>query len=404
MKKVVNCDNKRLSFSFFKEGNMIVSYGARNCWSFKDWLEIDFSINKNVSEEYGFKDIRIVPALCFEGANASGKSNALRVLSFIMDFCINSFSYRQKNLIPYDTFFNNGDKSDIYISFCVAEELGKVYTYEAEIDTTKIYSEKLYYTEGKKKRYLIKRINNKITFNDYFIIPENLILKDNASFISTFDQYGMKEITVFADFFRSIISNVAYVGTYDSELTDYVAEYYYNNPDIHKKVFNQLKQFDTGIEDVSIVPAYDSNGNRKYMSIFKHKADAENVELNYFNQSTGTKLLYNKLMDFYLTIENGGILVFDELDNHLHSAIIPYLLEYFLDFTTNKNHAQIVFTSHDSSLLDTMKKYRTYLFNKDLGESICYRIDEIPSNNVFRNDRSLEQIYKMGMLGGVPNV
>lgn len=83
---------------------MITSYGARNCWAFKEWMVINFRINGNVPEEYGFKDVRVLPALCFEGANASGKSCSLRVLSFIFDFCRNSFNYRNDAPIMFDSF------------------------------------------------------------------------------------------------------------------------------------------------------------------------------------------------------------------------------------------------------------------------------------------------------------
>ena len=45
-----------------------------------------------------------------------------------------------------------------------------------------------------------------------------------------------------------------------------------------------------------------------------------------------------------------------------------------------------------------------YLFKKLHGESICYRIDEVPNNGLHRNDRSLEQLYKQGLLGGLLDV
>lgn len=97
-------------------------------------------------------------------------------------------------------------------------------------------------------------------------------------------------------------------------------------------------------------------------------------------------------------------MLFDELDCHLHSSLVPIILDYFLNPDKNINNAQLFFTSHDSSLLDSAKKYRTYLFEKHSGESICYRIDELPANLTSRNDRSLEQVYKSGVIGGLPNV
>lgn len=56
---------------------MLLAYGARNCWGFRNWMEIDLTVNKNVSSDIAFPDKRVVPALCFEGANASDKTCAL---------------------------------------------------------------------------------------------------------------------------------------------------------------------------------------------------------------------------------------------------------------------------------------------------------------------------------------
>ncbi len=384
---------------------MIIEYGGRNCWAFREWLNIDFSVKKNVPKGIGFSDVNIIPAMCFEGANASGKSSALRVLSFIMDFCRNSFLLPQGSNIYFETFFNNEEPSDFYIKFSIPGKIEEVYLYELKLTTKKILSETIYTFEGKKKIILLKRKNNKIILNNFLeTVDDRIILKDNSSFISTFIQYGLPEMRKFIPFFDNFISNVSYNSTIDENLIDHVANYYYHNPNLHKKVIEILKKFDTGIEDVEIISGTDSKGKEMFLSKFKHITNAENPYLGYFNQSTGTKLLYNRLKDFIMIVNNGGILVYDEISNHLHSKIVPILYRYFLNEDINSKHSQIIYTSHDASLMDDMKKYRTYLFNKEEGESYCYRIDEIPNNVGFRNDRSLENIYKTGLLGGVPNV
>ena len=90
---------------------MILSYGGKNCWAFKDWLEISFRANGNVPNEYKNGNNEAFSALCFVGANASGKSCALKVLAFIKDFCLNSFAYPIEEGIIFDSYFNNSDKS-----------------------------------------------------------------------------------------------------------------------------------------------------------------------------------------------------------------------------------------------------------------------------------------------------
>ena len=383
---------------------MIIEYGGRNCWAFKEWMTVSFEINKNVPQEYGFSDVNVVPALCFEGGNASGKSCALRVLSFIIDFCKNSFVLSNSQSILFDTYFNNDDPAEFFLTFALSEALSQKYTYEVKLTKRKVLSETLYTVNGDKKVFLIKRENNKISSNYFTTKIDNIIIKDNSSVISTLFQYGVPEMNRFLPFFSNFLSNVTYNSTIDEQLVDYAAAYYYENPDIHRRVVEQLKLFDTGIEEVVIRKGVDMYGREQFLSEFIHKTVEGGQSLNYFNQSTGTKLLYNRLKDFFLTLLNGGIFIYDELGEHLHPRIVPYLYNYFLDNESNKTHAQFIFTSHYPGIMDDMKKYRTYLFNKEDGESYCYRVDELSSKILLRNDRSLEATYKTGMLGGVPNV
>lgn len=86
---------------------MLLSYRGRNCWVFREWIEINLPVNRSVSDDISFPQKRIVPAMCFEGTNASGKICALRILSFIYDFCMNSFLYHTDSNILVDIFFNN---------------------------------------------------------------------------------------------------------------------------------------------------------------------------------------------------------------------------------------------------------------------------------------------------------
>ena len=93
---------------------MLFGYGAKNCWCFKDWLDIDLRLNGNVPKDislgYNFATI-----LGFKGANASGKTNALKVFAFIADFATNSFLYPVEDEILFDSFFSNEDASECRI-------------------------------------------------------------------------------------------------------------------------------------------------------------------------------------------------------------------------------------------------------------------------------------------------
>lgn len=382
---------------------MLLAYGGKNCWGFKDWITIDMRVNKKVSPDISFPNMRVVPAMCFEGANASGKTCGLRVLSFIYDFCLNSFLYHTNSTILYDTYFNNQEKSEFYITFNIENTTNVEFSYEVVLDKKKIYSETLTKKEGRSKKILLKRKDNQIVLNTLYKAQSGIIYKDTASFISTLIQYGIEEIKPFAEFFNKVNSNVGYGFTRDEPMIDYVAQYYYQHHNLHQRVVRQLQEWDTGIHDVEIITTKDTQGLPVYMSLFHHDAGEEKKQLYFISQSNGTKLLYNRLKDFFIALDTGGILIFDELDTHLHSNIVPHLLNFFLDPHINKKKAQIIFSSHSTAILDKLKKYRVYLFKKIKGESFCYRIDELEGNNLLRNDRSLEQMYKSGELGGLPN-
>lgn len=380
---------------------MIRKFGGKNCWSFKEWCEIDFCINKNVPDEYGFKGVRVVPALLFEGANASGKTCALRILSFIASFCTNSFMLKPEDEIFFDSYFNNVNKSDFFVEFSLPDDVSTVYTYELTADKVKVYSEKL----KKNKKIIFSRKENIVEKDLVFNFPQKIInMRSNVSFISTLFLYNIQSIMPFYFLFNNIVYDVRRFGIENNKDIDSVAKIYYKSPDLLKKVVDKIKLFDTGIEDIEIKPAITEDGKKTYISTFKHKTEDGTKNLELLSQSMGTMILYKRLLDFYITIEKGGLLILDELDCHLHSSILPELLTFFLDSNINHNHAQIIFTAHNSSLLDFMKKYRTYLFAKENGESFCYRIDELPNNIDLRNDRPLEPLYKAGLLGGIPHV
>ena len=93
----------------------------------------------------------------------------------------------------------------------------------------------------------------------------------------------------------------------------------------------------------------------------------------------------------------------DEFDIYFHPHILPKLLELFINPEINTRSTQLIFTTHNSEILDKISKYRTYLVNKEYNESYCYRLDEIPGD-ILRNDRSISKVYNSGKIGGVPRI
>jgi AAA15 family ATPase/GTPase len=368
---------------------MIIKFGVKNFFCFKEWMEIDFTTQtKGVSAN----------SLCLKGANSSGKTNAIKSLAFLSHFCTFSFNQNPNERILFETFFNNNEPSEYFIDFVIDSI---EYSYEAVLTKEKVLKEDIYKKE-KRKTHIFSRVENKIEKNNLF--NQQFPLRSNASIISIARQYEIKEIFDIFNFFDNIIYNVDYFGLQQryNDLGQ-LTSMYRNNTQMLSFVKKQLERFDTGIDDIRIDEYLNEKNETVYYPVFKQKTNlVDNRDLNFEFQSSGTKSLYQNLYLYFKTLNNGGILCLDEFDINLHPDILPPLIKLF-DDETNPKKAQLIFSTHNTDIIDMMGKYRTYLFNKENGGSYCYRLDEL-SENIVRNDRPISPLYKSGKLGGVPKI
>jgi len=377
---------------------MLLRYGARNFFCFRDWMIIDLTFNSKFSKDTNIDGV--ARSMCLKGANSSGKTNSLKALAFLGHFCKNSFNNKPDQSLFIDSYFGNSDPVEFFIDF----KIDKIeFSYEAIVTNNSVISEKIFKKE-KRKVLVISRNKDKLEKNSLFDNKREIILRNNASIISTAHQYEISEFQPIYGFFDSIITNVGYSGLLQ-DFMNYMklSEAYNNDKDMLKFVTKNIVKFDTGIEDIRIGSFKNDKNEISYFPVFKHLTEISSSDLLFISQSSGTKSLYLYLVFYYLTLQRGGLLVLDEFDINLHPDILPHLVELFDNVESNPKHAQIIFSTHNTDVLDIMGKYRTYLFNKENGNSYCYRLDEL-DNTLIRNDRSLSPLYKSGKIGGVPKI
>ena len=99
---------------------MLLGYGGKNCWCFKEWMQVDLTLKESVPADVSM-NLPATTALCFKGANAAGKTNALKVFGFIVDFARNSFNYKPESDIHFDSFFSNDEPGEFYVEFISKE-------------------------------------------------------------------------------------------------------------------------------------------------------------------------------------------------------------------------------------------------------------------------------------------
>ena len=98
------------------------------------------------------------------------------------------------------------------------------------------------------------------------------------------------------------------------------------------------------------------------------------------------------------------MIVVDELDASLHPVISGQLVEIFQDPATNRHCAQLIFTTHDTSLLDHLNRDEVWLTSKrGDGSTELTPLSDFRSTTV-RRSTNLERGYLQGRFGGVPVV
>lgn len=254
----------------------------------------------------------------------------------------------------YNTYFNNDDASEFFINFVTG---GREYTYELVADRKSVISEVL----KDKKAVILCREYNRIT-RSLTAQKIDIPLRKNASVLSTLRQYGVQEVQRFTDFFSRFMSNVSYTGLNPVFGVMFNMHKWYNdNPNDFTAMKDKIRAFDTGIGDIRIRRAIDERGRAVYIPAFYHTTNEGNSLLEIDFESSGTKWLYNNLFLISRTIQTGGVLIMDEIDQNLHGDILPLLIGDFVNPHKNQKGAQILFTTNNDSIMELLKKYQICL-------------------------------------------
>jgi hypothetical protein len=120
------------------------------------------------------------------------------------------------------------------------------------------------------------------------------------------------------------------------------------------------------------------------------------------DESDGTQKIFALAGPVIDTLENGYVLVIDELNDNLHPLIVRYLVGLFNDPKTNKNNAQLVFTTHDSSLLDQEIFRRDQIWFCEKTKEQSSEIYPLTDFNPRKKAENLEKRYLSGRYGALP--
>jgi AAA15 family ATPase/GTPase len=210
---------------------------------------------------------------------------------------------------------------------------------------------------------------------------------------------GVEAIKDAADWFRGCISV-----NYNIEESENF--FYLNNDDSMKKlVISMLNEMDIGVTDY-----YFRETDKKltpYQIILKRQFNGKEYEMPLSSESEGTKKLFSFLPQVVSAINDGRIIIVDELDTKLHPKLLKHIIMLFKNPQINKKNAQLIFTSHDLATMrnDVFRRDEIWFAEKNTqGISMLYSLYDIRNdgNKHIKSTAEFAKQYLEGRYGADP--
>jgi AAA15 family ATPase/GTPase len=402
---------------------MLLQFSIKNFRTFKDKATLSLIAsnydkdtreqeNIVINENFG---LRLLKSAVIYGANASGKSKLLDAFAFMRYFVINSSKESQKGeAIKIEPFRLDQNSKNEPTEFEVIFIHNKVlFRYGFEVTKERIISEWLFYKPKTKEVELFYREGNEYKIHNRnfskgdTVVKEGLV-RDNALLISVAAQFNEKSAIEVLEWFEK---NRVISGLYDAEYRDNTVNKLSNKSN-KNRVLKFLKAADIGIEDLEILTINSGQFKESPFStvlIIKNTYEDKNKigTTPFFlslDESEGTRKYFYILGPVIDALEDGGILIVDELDSKLHPNLVCKIVALFNSKEFNKNNAQLIFNTHDTNLLSSglLRRDQTWFTNKNkYGEANLYSLADFKSDEV-RKTEPFEDNYINGKYGAVP--
>ena len=176
-----------------------------------------------------------------------------------------------------------------------------------------------------------------------------------------------------------------------------------SSDEIKNLVLDMIKEMDLDIENFRV----EEHENNQIEIFTQHNVDGYKAELTLSEESSGTKKLFGLLPFIAKSLVNGTTLVIDELDAKIHPVLLRYVIMLFNNMETNRHGAQLVFTSHDLSTMNSEVFRRDEIWFVAKGNnqnSRLYSLVEFKTGNgeVVRKDAKYDKQYLEGKYGADP--
>lgn len=400
---------------------MIYDIEFENMYSFKE--KVVFSMEGTAANVKSQNYLRIsdfdkcLKVGVIYGANAAGKTNLIRCLSWFQNLLMVNAILREEDgfnglgLVPFG-LTEATMKAPTSFKIRLYHRDGVLYSYALKVNANEVLSESLSKLVNGEDVTLFKRI--------YAESDKHTIVLDDGIKDFALQQDKVRRNQIGITYLQAVnvpvVSEIAYellsiqmTNSYNFGMTQAL----WNNAKLllsknigyRQKLIQFLKHLDTGFKDFRI-----PNENSELKDLmFIHDmvmidGSIQPVEFYSFIESLGTQHLFLLGLKIIEALDKGYTLFVDELDASLHTYISEFIIKMFQSERVNKNHAQLILTTHDINLMDekNLRLDQIWLMQKKAdGSSELYSLADFDGID---EDTNIKEWYMAKRFGGLPKI
>ncbi len=417
---------------------MLIDFSFKNYRAFKDQQTIslvassDKELIQNTISLDNLQDIKLLRSLVIYGANASGKTTVLDALNFCRTLVVNSARYTPEQSIEVNPFLldNESKGEPVEFEFSFIQDNVR-YQYGFKVTQKQVLEEWLISYPRGRARKLYQRIchdgKNNYSFSSYLKGEKEKLIEltgPTALFLSVGATFNNQQLLKVYKWFSEKL-----VGVKASKIDLGLFLHAMNKSNFKSWVREFIKFSDLGITDISIVEedlklnkiphdapevvvkffefvkdwAEDQKqeGARSLSVKFLHQIGDNLVPFSLDDESEGTKQLLALSLPIINALTKGQILFIDEINSSLHPLLVQSIVNLFQNPEINVLNSQLIFNTHDVSLLDKslFRRDQIWFTEKDSkGASHIYSLLDFSP----RKQEALGKGYLQGRYGAIP--
>lgn len=362
------------------------------------------------------------------GPNSSGKTNLVDALGTMREIILHSAKDSQQGeSLPVTPFLldksSRSKPSEFEVTFI---RDGIRYQYGFAVTAKRVTEEWLLaFPQGRPQRWIDRKYNRKTRSDEWGTMPKlegskgekalwRRATRSNALFLSTAVLLNNEQLRPVYEWFAQALTIIGPGGRLSPVLSGLFCE----RAEAREAVLALLKTADIDVDDIAVKKAEEKDedsspkdvdeqhGIKRFkMSVdFLYRLkDGSMQPLEWGAESDGTRQLFAYAAPVMQTLRKGSVLVVDELHNHLHPKLARFLVELFHAPEIGADHPQLVFTTHDTSVLDPQLLRRDQVWfceRKERATQLLRLTDYSPR----KGEENFGRRYLSGRYGALPHV